>query len=519
MDILLLTTPAQHAADNPAVERNAGRLKHWLAQLPIMDVVATVASLDESLRRFNELQIPAADRLKLLEVYRQAFDDILFTYDEIRLRVLPLSAAQRDQLAKDIIWLYLELANGYKTLVRDGHQQGLSPAQDTTQLLAIYRAMELIGLALVYALRFQQQPPPLSRLELHQLYWYAEQYGVLATQLRAVRRETAVPTIERLYKQYWLLDLADTRLWCGADLAELLILLEEYASHCAIFPPPPEGVAPEMYDLDLLADESPLPHQDGRAMQEGRALDIRPAIQAIAARLASGSQSGADEQEQRLFRMFLEQFSLEQGRRAERTVVRRPVRLVLEFAALHHFLAAPEHLASAGEEADAGDVEAPDQPRLFGDWEVIDESDTGFLLVGKPPAAVAPPVVGSLLGVVDGPSEGMAPLLSVCVVRWRGEEGNGLVKLGVSILEGRVIPVNFGSSEQALASSPQAALYFPRNRKAGRSATLVLPRPAAQSGTHLQVIVHGKLFEVVTDAVVCEAADYLQCRFMVFQAA
>ncbi|VAX03350.1 hypothetical protein MNBD_GAMMA20-197, partial [hydrothermal vent metagenome] len=146
MDFLLLTTPPQHAADNPAVERNAGRLKQWLTELPIMDAVETVRRLHASISPFNELSLPDAERLKLLEVYRQGLEEVFLIYDEQRLKVLSLPASERQRLADDIMGLYLELANGYKILVRNGFDEGDDPARDGFLLQAIYRAMELIGL-------------------------------------------------------------------------------------------------------------------------------------------------------------------------------------------------------------------------------------------------------------------------------------------------------------------------------------------------------------------------------------
>ena len=61
-------------ATNPAVILNPRQLKSWIGQLPVNDIIKTVKRLHTAIEQCNELQIDVDKRLKLLEIYREAFD-------------------------------------------------------------------------------------------------------------------------------------------------------------------------------------------------------------------------------------------------------------------------------------------------------------------------------------------------------------------------------------------------------------------------------------------------------------
>ena len=230
MDILLLSTTPQHTASNPAVIQNSRRLKLWITELPVNDIIQTVSSLHDAIVAFNELQINDDNRLKLLEVYWEAFNDILYFYDELRLHMLPIPSNERKSLAKDIMWLYLDLANGYKIIVKNAHANNVSPANSRI-LLSVYRAIELISRAIVYAYHIHQAPPPLSYLEVHQLYLYADEHDVLEKRIKTIKSQTQHPTVDRVYKQFILLSMSDIHVFQGNEIFAFYELLGDLAGH------------------------------------------------------------------------------------------------------------------------------------------------------------------------------------------------------------------------------------------------------------------------------------------------
>ena len=103
MDILLLSTPAQHKAKNPAVETDPKNLKKWIDKLPTTNVVETVKELISAIEGFNAVQLSDHDRIMLLEIYTQAFESILYNYDNMRIRQLKISLSEQRNLAEDIM--------------------------------------------------------------------------------------------------------------------------------------------------------------------------------------------------------------------------------------------------------------------------------------------------------------------------------------------------------------------------------------------------------------------------------
>ena len=521
MDFLLLTTPPQHAADNPAVERNAGRLKQWLAELPIMDVVETVRLLHAAIVPFNELSMSDGERLKLLETYRQGLEEVFLLYDEQRLKLLPVPAREREGIADDIMGIYLELANGYKILVRNGFDEADDPAHDGFLLQAIYRAMELISLALLYARRTDRPLPQLAWVELHQLYAFCEKRGAQRKRVKVARHESAVPTIERIYTQSLLMAVMDTRQQTGAELMELFMLLEEYASACEISETPLSRAQSGHFVIDLMADEPPRAFVAGRETMMPRHLDITPVRNAVEDWLSryKAADGAPQEADIRPMRMLAGLLGSHWGRAGPRTAARRFVKVALGLDALEYFLGDADRLNQACNAEVHGGIEvlsldSEDEVRyLLGDWQMLDQSETGCLLVGRVGGSEQKPEVGSLLGVVGFVPERGAQRLSIGIVRWQGEISEGRTKLGVEIIEGAAQPILFGSTAQDLDQAPELGFYFPKNAEADRPASLLLPRRNGDESLYVRV--QGKAFEVMTATVVREAEDFVQYRFRV----
>jgi hypothetical protein len=520
LDDLAQNTPSP-PPENPAVMCDAGQLKRWIAQLPLTSVVETVGKLHAAIRSLNQLAQPENERHKLLEVYRQAFDDILFTYDEFRLKLLPLSAKARGELAADIMGLYLALADGYKALVFADEGRGRNPVEDSTLLLAAYRSMELMVLAFIFARRMRLDVPPGAWLELHRLYWFAERHQAACIKIKSVRRESAVPTIDRLYKQFWLLHVADTQGLNGAEWLELYWLLEGFAPKCRIAPGTVSDGQQCVYQLDLMADAPAAPFDASRVLQQPRVLDINTALAAMNAWLAErqSKPKSCDGHEARLLAMHMEHLGAGRGRKMCRVAFERATRVALGLPTLRYFLEDKARLLEACEaevlKGNGARKADADKPCLC-NWTIQDESEIGCQLLGTAlPQNV--PLLGNLLGVAgfeNGPSH---PIMSVGMVRWVKEdaEDKRLQRLGVEMLEGEARPIVFALTAKALASAPQLALYFPKDDGGGRPASLVLPRDVVASTIRLHVTVRGKSFEVILHSVVRESPLYVQCRFKV----
>jgi len=70
MDPDALSVPVRHCYNDSTVERNAGRLRVWLNNLPLLDVVKALRQVQGALDAMNEQELATEKRYQLLEVFR-----------------------------------------------------------------------------------------------------------------------------------------------------------------------------------------------------------------------------------------------------------------------------------------------------------------------------------------------------------------------------------------------------------------------------------------------------------------
>ena len=234
MKNIRLTTPVQHDDENPNVELDQGTLEQWLDELSVSDTVETVRQLDEAVSAFNEVKVSASKRLKLLEVYFKAFQRLLQGCDEMRIAQLNISANQKKQLSNDIMWLYIKLSHGYKIIVKNEADRPQSTKQPQYLLLVTFRALELTVVSLIYAYRFAFDTPPLTYLELHQLYAFAEHSELLDKPVKAVSGYPKTPTIASFYALALVFVSIDPRQYESYTLEVLFLALQPFSFNCSI---------------------------------------------------------------------------------------------------------------------------------------------------------------------------------------------------------------------------------------------------------------------------------------------
>ena len=531
VDILLLTTPAQHSYDNPSVKLDPKSLKTWLSELPTADVIETVKCLLNAIELFNEVHIHVETRLKLLELYKEALDLILYTYDDLRLRQLPLPAVQRQSLAEDIMWLYLGLANGYKTIVLYGHENQANPARDSALLLAIYRAMELIILALVYAFRSQSAAPPLAYLEIYQLYLYSEHHGVLNTAVKGCKDHNITPTIDRLFKQFVLLVIANPRKINSAEIYELHTFLEPFAASCVVTNNSLEADSDVKFCIDLFEDAPPEKLQHTRidpASTSLRNIDISPALRDIEEWLAKHSKSNQSifyERELQLLPQLLNIVSAKAPIVNTDFASNTNVRVAFGLATLLQFMDNPALMDSAcqtkldhNSEALMRDNPSGDRSTQLYHWLFYSTDDQRYFLFGNAWPHTAPSLSGELVGLVKINAETGKPGLVIARIKSTQPTENEVFKLEIEWLGGTAFPIicrKPGTLEQINPGC--RGIYFPRDKHGQKPATLLLPNTFIEQFNNLQVEVMGQSFEVIIAQIINQSPLYTQFRFKAIQ--
>jgi hypothetical protein len=522
--MLLLTTPAQHIAQNPAVECDPRRVRQWLEALPTDDVQATVSQLLDTLKPFNELQLEVKTRLKLLEIYHAAFGTLLYTYDELHLRSLALNQATRRQLSDDIMWVYLELANGYKSIVKavyEGNQEAPSQADI---LLAIYRGIELISNALIYAFRDHRIPPPLVYLELHQLYFLAEQYQLATQSIGSLSNKTRNPTIQHLYKQIMLLIAANAYAYDGYQISELYELLDKYTDSCQLIPQlaPTSGLTEFFVDFtedtgprscNKLALELLLPTQ--------RVLSVDAVLRRIVADVNKEKQVPLDSMragELRLLRLFSNNLQLSSRIREQRKPLAASVRIAYAVEASCYYLEHRDRFVATSIESVSGievrDIDLFEAEHELSSWQTVNATADGLMLTADQDS-VGHFVVGELVSIVESLTATDEPLINIGLIRWL-RHGDAQVTMGVEFLPGMPLAVTCqavsGDSNDTVSFH---GLYFPSNKTSKQPASLLFEFNQFRYAGKFRVEVAGRRYCIEPVKLLKESPVHVQFGFRI----
>lgn len=510
MDVLLLSVPPLDGFDNPLVENNPRTVGKWLDQLPLLNPSETIVQMLNALRPLNRQAMPDKDRLRLLELYREAVNAVFNAFTLRALRQVPQSAAQRDQIKQALTQLCLELAAGYKSLVLPAYQQGRGPAQEPGLLLAAYCAMQQLIHALLHCFRTYEPVPPRVYLEIHQLYAWVEAAGV-CEQVIKLGRETV--TLGALYRRALLLCCADPARLSEEEVLRVYALLARYEAHSRIevgrCAPPHEG----RFAFDLYADAPPrsCAKSDGLGhSSQPRLLDARDVAAAVRAHTQGEHATTADE-ERRLLRLLLPHLESTPQRIEPRQRKQQQALVATGIDAIHYYLSDPRRLKQDIAQASNGiSVQHIDETAGAVDhhsldaWTIGNESESGYLLnCARRQTALR---VGELLGVILPERADAGAVLELTVVRWMRHGTDGGLEAGVERIHGASAPVQCRLlSDDA---TTRRCLFLPSSSRQDRHATLLAPKRFYKRGQQLHVEVGGKPIIVEAGHLVMDTACF-----------
>lgn len=191
----------------PQVETRPGKVRKWLASLPPMPLAEHAREIYTALNAYNRIELEPAQRLELLELYREPVRRIVAQLEKQYVGLpLPLPAKHKGA-AEQHRHFQLELAYGYKYLVLAW--LGRTRAADEAAL-ALHRAVRhLREVLLACYLSYSPQPLNMWR-EIHALYVEAKRLGITGLAIAdPLARAPGTSTIADAYKHALLLDLAD----------------------------------------------------------------------------------------------------------------------------------------------------------------------------------------------------------------------------------------------------------------------------------------------------------------------
>lgn len=485
MDTLRLSLPVQHDYTDPTVETDIVRLREWLEDMPLMDVVETLRLVRGGLDGLNEQKLEPDRRLELLDTYRPTTQRLMHTVDPLQLGQLNLARARRGEAIEGVGRLLLSLTGGYKLVVAGLYA---ASARDRPHPLlghALYRALQQMAWVLLDGARFYREARPLLVAEIHQIYRLARRFGLLDVTLPDTGADTAL-TAAGYYHAGMLLALSEPARLEEGEAGQLFDVLLRHADQCRIVPGNSwEGTGEGLFLVDLNADALPVPctRLDVPArLKDAYLLDANPALQAIRAQLAA-TPAGMRMQspEAMVLRRLLPE-DLDADRRSEgRHGDGRIVSLLYGLGPVHAYLS---HAAgTAGDQAPP-----PDALRCT----VLDSSAGGMKLSWESGAA-GDARVGELLGVLE--TQGGQTQLRLAIVRSVRVPPEGGVETGVQLLVGGAGAVSCMLPDRP-DSPPLSALFMPAREDEQINATLLIAKGVYEFGRRLRINVGGRTISV-----------------------
>jgi hypothetical protein len=484
MDPLELSTPEQHDFSDPTVERNEKRLRAWLINLPLMDVVETVRLVLDALNSLNQQKLETGQRFQLLNIYRDTAQRLFVTMEPQHVRQLALSRAQQQQATEGVNQLLLALAEGYKLVIKSLHAASDVRHPERIFGMAIKHAMEQLGYSLLDSYRYYRAVPPTVFSELHLLYRMARYYGLLEMADERNHDAENPLTLSAYYHTSLLLALVDPFRLVEGEVGMVHDVLVQHADKCRVlpgrdWPDNPQG----LFFVDLRSDVAPvaytpevLPRQAG----EPYMLDVREALTAIRDQLEQTPvKVRMQSPEAMILRRLWPEAVDQQKQREPRSTETREVGLLLGLKAIHGYLS---KAVNTSPDIPLATRTVPVEPVP---GRILDSSENGTR-VYREEDGFGTVCVGELLGLVE---EGGRLILSV--VRNMRAIPEGGMQLGVQLIHGSCAPVYCRASDEEEGMAVPA-LFMPGDEEQQIDTSLLTVRGIYAPDSRVLINVAGK---------------------------
>lgn len=192
----------RHPSPGKAFDSRPAQIERWIGELPLANPGESSRRLYEALIATNAQDIPADQRLRMLELLRTPMRSVAAALKKHFVgQAFPLGEKARQVVALSQA-LMLQMARGYH-IVADAH------GDKRQKLTATHRALGFLGQALLHAYQVYAPCPAGAWRQIHGLYRLSETGGFHQTAVKTDdSSDTSAGTVEDAYKQILLLALA-----------------------------------------------------------------------------------------------------------------------------------------------------------------------------------------------------------------------------------------------------------------------------------------------------------------------
>ena len=498
------------------VETDPSETQAWLATLPLTDSVQTGQQLYQALFTLNRMAVDSDDRLLLMELYRKPVAAVSAGLQTHFARLaLPLKPRLK-QLADFLCQLHMEMAYGYKHVIRAG-LTARKPYESEVFLFAMERAIRYLGEVLLRSYQIYTPAPAGVWKEIHSFYRYTEFHNC-AEDLFAIEGVEEGATIAGSYLQALMLALCGPYQLPQNECLQVNAFLNRWAHKASIGPVKvsTDPVGHFLIDFDADHPAAPFPRDvplhAAPSLRSLNAVELARVVHDFSKQLQKGVApntlglgfecigASCGDTLKRMLRFW----GLAGPRQFSRRRSQLPLALCVGLNAVHFFASGQRPFTSPQTEADTIDnvALAPDRaeleaeqreersvtaplPELFridSRWQVRDESAAGLSLARSGDLGV-PIRVGDLLGIQNSALQQWR----IGVVRWVKSADAQHVEMGVEMLAPHAVPVAVRPAGVKGATFNQA-LLLPSIEALRQPASLLLARGSSLPGEDLELV-------------------------------
>jgi hypothetical protein len=491
-------------------------VKSWAQSLRATQVGYTSVVLYKALPEIARLKTSADQRLEMLEALRPYVQDCIqglakhFINQPLMLSEAPLKSAVIAQA------LQKYMCSGYIAVLEALSRRARKSKQSDERLaLACHRAITGYGLILLRNYQLYSQTPANLWLELHSLYWLAEQWGLLDQPVPdSLLQYSSSSTITQTYVRTLLLACARPNQMRQSDILAIYEVLESWAHLARV--QQARGGSESLFLVSLSSDLAPLYRSRfARSPDDGiRELDTSALLTAFRRQGKLRSEAGGLRIPHTISSSLLEHLEQAWGSRQQRSFERQPgaanIEVCVGISSLHHHTAGGQDFSAflgptAAEESDSVSY-GNDAWFVSGDRSdsrgaeefpihaisVANSSPGGYRLdwVERIPAQIK---AGEVLGLRQPGRHRWG----LGVIRWL-QQGENCTRLGVQLIAPKADA--YGAAVELPTgdfSDYRRVLMLPELKAANQSATLLTAFAPFREGQRVRLNRHG-LTSVVT---------------------
>ncbi len=468
------------------IELNEDLLQHWIKRLPSNKPIEFTQHYLDALRRFNSNEVSHKDRIRLLDIYREPFNKVLFGLTIPKLQKLVKDPEIRFKLITDMSEVLTELANGYKIVVVEADKKGDNLKLNPLAHMAIYRACEQLSYLVLHAYKFYRTIPSRVFIELHQLYMLTEGAGIADKPPFVNMQFKAEFSVKHRYSQMMLVSISNPYGQESGDILRCYNLMLQLASAATIMPLPKESkpLAGHFY-INCMSDRTPsaaiLPVTDDNRRPPTLVLDTKAILNRVDSLFeqANGqgeAHSAADNI--RLLKQIVPFLNTSYQRKQPRVKLEGNDKTFISAGlnAIHHTL------------TQVGKVPVIDDPWLNSAWDVLNKNSYGYLVEKRKVSQAHDLKIGDFVGILEQTNPGQKLILKLASIRWLRTNDFQQTKIGLKFIAGDPIPVSF-SNEEGTSKAP--AFLIRENGLHHQPASLITAAGVFESFSNL-VIKTGK---------------------------